>query len=105
MFETTTILEKASYTGGVLADTRRRNRREIRVLSSESAWLQKALFALQKAESSREKLADIRGEKEAPEFVLSLGRKKLKVEDFEEALENRIRELLDDVRERRRGAR
>jgi len=80
------------------------NRREIRLLSSESAWLQKALFALQKAEDAREKLADARDE-EVPDFLLPLDGKKLAVDDFEEALENRIKSLMDDVRERRRGLR
>jgi hypothetical protein len=87
-----------------LTDNRRRNRREIRQLSSESTWLQKALFALQKADEAREKVAEYRGE-DAPAFVLSVGRKKIEVEEFEEAIEGRIRELLDEVRERRRGMR
>lgn len=85
-----------------MTDTRRRNRQEIRLISSESAWLQKALFALQKAEDAREKLADTRDE-EAPAFVLPFDGKKLVVDDFQEALENRIKFLMDDVRERRRS--
>lgn len=85
-----------------MTDTKRRNRQEIRLLSSESAWLQKALFALQKAEDAREKVADIRHE-EAPDFILPLNGKKLVVDDFQEALENRIKVLMDDVRERRRS--
>ncbi len=85
-----------------MTDTKRRKRQEIRLLSSESAWLQKALFALQKAEDAREKLADTRKE-ETPAFVLPLDGKKLAVDDFQEALENRIKVLMDDVRERRRS--
>lgn len=83
---------------------RRRLRREIQLLSSESAWLQKALFALQKAESAREKLADSRDE-EPPPFELSLDDETLSVEEFQEAMENRIHELIEDVRGRRRTLR
>ena len=86
-----------------MADERRKNRLEIRQLSSESTWLQKALFALQKADEAREKLAEMRGSDDS-DFELTLGRKKLLVDDFEEAIENRIRELLDTIRERRRRA-
>lgn len=85
-----------------MADDRRKKRLEIRQLSSESTWLQKALFALQKADEAREKLAEMRGSDDS-DFELTLGRKKLLVDDFEEAIENRIRELLDTIRERRRS--
>lgn len=83
---------------------RRRYRRETQLLSSESAWLQKALFALQKAEDAREKLAGSRGEDETP-FDLSTETGTLSLEDIQEGLENRIRELLDEVRGRRRSLR
>jgi hypothetical protein len=84
-----------------LATDRRQNRKEIKLLSNESAWLQKALFALQKADDAREELADSKGE-DAPDFILDLDGKKLAVEQFEEAMENRIKTLLDEVRERRK---
>lgn len=83
---------------------RRRRRREIQLLSNESAWLQKALFALGKAETAREKLAETRDE-EVPPFELPLDDETLSVEEFQEALENRIHDLLDDVRTRRRKLR
>lgn len=83
---------------------RRRRRREIQLLSSESAWLQKALFALQKAEAAREKLADSRDE-DVPPFELPLDDETLSVEEFQEAMENRIHDLLEDVRGRRRTLR
>lgn len=83
---------------------RRKRRREIQLLSNESAWLQKALFALQKAEMAREKLAETRDE-EPPPFELDLDHDTLSVEEFQEALENRVRHLLDDVRDRRRRLR
>lgn len=85
-----------------MSDARRRKRREIKLLTNESVWLQKALFALQKVEAVREKMAELNGEDEAEPLVLELGRKKLKVEEFEEALENRVEKLLEEVRERRK---
>lgn len=87
-----------------MSSQRRQKRKEIRILQSESAWLQKALFALQKAEDAREKFADAR-EEDVPPFDLNLNGEILSVEEFEEALENRIQELLTDVRERRRNLR
>lgn len=86
----------------LLSDARRRKRREIKLLTNESVWLQKALFALQKVEAVREKMAELNGDDEAEPLVLELGRKKLKVEEFEEALENRVEKLLEEVRERRK---
>lgn len=83
---------------------RRARRREIQLLSNESAWLQKALFALQKAETAREKLADAR-DAEVPPFELPLDDETLSVEEFQEAMTNRIHELLEDVRARRRTLR
>lgn len=85
-----------------MSDARRRKRREIKLLTNESVWLQKALFALQKVEAVREKMAELSGQDEAEPLVLELGRKKLKVEEFEEALENRVEKLLEEVRERRK---
>lgn len=85
-----------------MSDARRRKRREIKLLTNESVWLQKALFALQKVEAVREKMAELNGEDEAEPLVLELGRKKLKVQEFEEALENRVEKLLEEVRERRK---
>jgi len=44
---------------------------ERRILSSESRWLQKALFALAKAEDEHEKLASV-GSDEADSIVVSI---------------------------------
>lgn len=84
---------------------RRRKRKEIRLIQSHSSWLQKALFALQKADDARDKLSDARGDDEAEPFVLSHDGSDISVEAFEEALEGRIQELLTDTRERRRAMR
>ena len=84
------------------ADRKRQSREEIKLLSTESIWLQKAIFALQKVETAREKLAKHRGEEESG-FVLmhSADGSELEVEDFVEAIEMRIRYLLDEVKDRR----
>lgn len=42
---------------------------ERKILRSQSRWLQKALFALSKAEDDQEKLAEVRGEKHEPMAV------------------------------------
>lgn len=85
-----------------MSDARRRKRREIKLLTNESVWLQKALFALQKVETVRDKMAELNGEDEAEPLVLEHGKKKLKVEEFQEGLEARVEMLLEQVRERRK---
>lgn len=85
-------------------DRRRMQRREIRLIQRESTWLQKALFALGKAEEAREGLAELHGEEPEP-FKVSLEGRAVSLEDLEEALDDRIQELLEVVRERRREVR
>ena len=87
-----------------MSDTRRMKRREIKVLSTESTWLQKALFALQKAETAREKWADLHDEEEL-DFVLPHDDGDVEVDTFREAVENRISDLLSEVKELRRVVR
>jgi hypothetical protein len=84
-----------------LSDRRRQQRREIRLQQRESAWLQKALFALGKAEETREKLADTRDE-EAKPYSIPLADGEVSMEELEAALQSRITELMETVRERRR---
>jgi hypothetical protein len=81
---------------------RKKTRREIRLLQSESVWLQKALFALRKAEDAREKLADVRDQEVEP-YTLAAGDGTLVVEEVEDALETRATELVKTVREMRRS--
>lgn len=83
-----------------MSNARRKKRREIKLLSTESTWLQKALFAIQKAETAREKWADLQ-EEEDVEFILPHDDGELRVDYFVEAAENRISQLLEEVRERR----
>jgi predicted phage-related endonuclease len=80
-------------------DDPRRYRKETQLLSSESAWLQKALFALQKALDTRAELSESRSE--AIASTLSIDGRSLSMEDFQEGIENRIKELLDEVQGRR----
>lgn len=88
-----------------MSNARRKKRREIKVLSNESTWLQKTLFALQKAESAREKWAELQEEDEDVDFVLPYEGGELEVEVVREAIETRIAELLSEVKERRRAIR
>jgi hypothetical protein len=85
-------------------EERRRQRQEIRLIQRESTWLQKALFALGKAEESHEKLVEERGVEEAA-YTLALDDGELPVEVLEDALESRIKELMESVRKRRKTLR
>jgi hypothetical protein len=82
-----------------LSDSRRQQRREIRLIQREATWLQKALFALGKATESREKLE---GNGEDASYVLEVESGPLAMEALEDGLEARVKELLELVRERRK---
>jgi len=84
-----------------LSDSRRQQRREIRLIQREATWLQKALFALGKATESREKLEG-NGEDDDASYVLELESGPLAMEVVEDGLEARVKELLELVRERRK---
>ena len=79
----------------------RKKRREIKVLSTESTWLPPAIFALNKAETAREKWADLR-EQDDVDFALPHDDGELEVDTFREGMENRISELLTEVKDLRR---
>ena len=85
-----------------MSDEKRRRRREIRLIQKESVWLQKALFALQKAEDVRESVAELNEEEPEP-YTLALEGETLSVGDFEDALGNRVQALLETVQEKRRN--
>ena len=82
-----------------MSDSRRQQRREIRLIQREATWLQKALFALGKATESREKLE---GDGEDASYVLEVESGPLAMEALEDGLEARVKELLELVRERRK---
>lgn len=84
---------------------RRQQRKEIRLIQNHSSWLQKALFALQKAETAREKLSDAKDEGDPGPLIIEHDGEEYDVEAFEEALESRVQELLTVTRERRRAMR
>lgn len=90
--------------GPTMTDARRNQRREIRILQREATWLQKALFALGKASESRDKLDGSDDTDEAP-YMVALEGGDIPLEDVEDALEARVKVLLDMVRERRRTLR
>lgn len=74
----------------------------MRALQSESAWLQKALFALRKAEAASEDAADAVDE-ESEDYFLVVSGEDVKLEAFEVALEKRAEVLLATTKEMRRA--
>ena len=85
-------------------DRKRMQRREIRLIQRESTWLQKALFALGKAEEAREALAELKGD-EPETFQITVEGRDVSLEGLEDALDGRIQKLMEEVRERRRKIR
>ena len=81
---------------------RREKRKEIRSLQSESVWLQKAVFALNKAETAREKVDEIRGD-DSGSYSVSVDGRDVALTDIEDALAERIEGLMKSVREMRRN--
>jgi hypothetical protein len=71
--------------------------RERRILQSESRWLQKALFALSKAESDREKLAKERGEAVEP-ITVELDGKPYELDDVRDAVGEAVQERVETIR-------
>jgi len=85
-------------------DRKRMQRREIRLIQRESTWLQKALFALGKAEEAREALGELKGD-EPETFQITVEGRDVSLEGLEDALDGRIQKLMEEVRERRRQVR
>jgi hypothetical protein len=81
-------------------EDRRRQRREIRFIQNESAWLQKALFALNKADVARDKQEETMGRDPTP-YTLTVGDERVDLEAIVDALEARARSLLSEVKARR----
>lgn len=79
---------------------RRAQRQEIRLLQREATWLQKALFALGKAAEARDRLSP-EEEGDAP-YLVELEEGSVPLDAVEDALAERVKELLQHVRERRR---
>ena len=71
--------------------------RERRILESESRWLQKALFALSKAENDRERLAKERSEKVEP-LTVQIEGESFELETVREAISDAVLERVEDLR-------
>ncbi len=89
------------------AEKRRENRAR-RIIRSESRWLQKAIFALGKAEEARTKLADLY-EDEAEEFTVDVNGKAKDVGEIggllREAVEERLQKQREELRQRMQARR
>lgn len=77
---------------------KQQKRRELRLIQQESVWLQKALFALRKADATHEKLAGLRGEDDG-DYTIG----KFALSDLEDVLEEQVEEKLKRTREMRRS--
>lgn len=86
----------------VVSKEKRMKRRRLRALQSESAWLQKALFALRKAEAANEKAADA-VDQEPEDYALTVDGDAMPIEAFEAALQDRAEVLLATTKEMRRA--
>ena len=84
------------------AEKRRANRAR-RLIRSEFRWLQKAMFALSKAEDARDKLADV-SNGDARDLVVALDGSEFDVADvgtaLREVIEQRMHEQRVELRER-----
>ncbi|HSM04035.1 MAG TPA: hypothetical protein VK858_05415 [Longimicrobiales bacterium] len=84
-----------------MSDNKKTRRLLLKAMQSESTWLQKALFALGKAEDARESLAELMDEDLEPVRVGS-GKKAVSLTEVGEALEQRVSVLMEEVQEERR---
>lgn len=89
------------------AEKRRENRAR-RIIRSESRWLQKAIFALSKAEEARTKLADLY-EDDPEEFTVKVSGKNQDVGELgsllREAVEERLQKQREELRKRMKARR
>lgn len=88
-----------------MSDERRRKRKELRLVQNEASWLQKALFAMGKAEDAHQKLVDFRGDDGAAEYMFRVDESSASIEAIEEAFEDRLSSLKEKLRERRQSLR
>jgi hypothetical protein len=79
-----------------LPDNKRLERQIAKHRENEARWLQKVLFALNKANDSREKLAESSGEDLNPLITLDDGTK-LPLDTFEEIIQKRIDDLMESL--------
>jgi hypothetical protein len=79
------------------AKDKRQLAQERKILRSQSRWLQKALFALDKAEDDQAKLAEVRGEKHEP-MAVRLDGTTHDVGDVTDALRDSVMDRLEGLR-------
>lgn len=70
---------------------------ERKILRSQSRWLQKALFALGKAEGDEEKLAEVRGDKHEP-MAVTVDGKTHELGDVTDSLRDSVMARLEALR-------
>ncbi|UCC24668.1 MAG: hypothetical protein JSU98_13160 [Gemmatimonadales bacterium] len=81
--------------------TDRNKRLLMKAMQNESTWLQKALFALAKAEDARTTLAELSDEK-VEELRAPAKGKYAPLSAFRDTLEGRVSALMEDLQEQRR---
>lgn len=81
--------------------TDRNKRLLMKAMQNESTWLQKALFALAKAEDARVTRAELSEEK-VDELKAPAKGKFAPLSAFQDALEGRVSSLMEDLQEQRR---
>ncbi len=84
-----------------MAKNNRQLRKERRLVQSESRWMQKALFALGKAETAREKLAKARNE-ELEDQTVEVGEKSMTLDALRDAIQDRVEMPAAEVLQERR---
>ena len=81
-----------------MVDDKRQLRKERQLVQSESRWMQKALFALNRAEDAREKLAKTRQE-EGDATVVNIGGQDLSIDALRAAIQERVETLAEVLQE------
>jgi hypothetical protein len=81
---------------------RRRKRREIRALQREATWLQKMLFALNKADEARDRRTELAGEEPPESTSIEVAGQAVSFDDLQDAIQLRVDTLMASVREMRR---
>lgn len=76
-------------------------RQLMKAMQNESTWLQKALFALNKAEDARSTVIEL-SEDEVEELRAPASGDYATLADFRTALEERVQFIMDDLQEKRR---
>ncbi|MDT8342628.1 MAG: hypothetical protein RQ751_14050 [Longimicrobiales bacterium] len=83
--------------------TDRNKRLLMKAMQSESTWLQKALFALGKAQEARATVEELSGEALDELGAKANGKAKwASLPDFQDVLEARVHTIMEDLQEQRR---